>query len=359
MGVNISLVPRKILEQYPDFDEHEAVYKLEDLSVGLEGYIAIHNTNIGPATGGTRMLKYNREKDIITDALRLSKAMTYKCAIADVPFGGGKAVLVQNTIFDRNSYLKSYANALNKLSGQFTTGEDVGISKADVKVMSNFTNFVNGKTNEADDPSPYAARSTLMAMKAAIFSKYETSELNGYAVAIKGIGKVGSVLVDLLIKEGAEVYIADKNETAIQKVKKKYLNKVNICDPKIVHKLDVDIYAPCALGSEFSLKNVLLIKADVICGAANNQLEDKEVGILLHNLGIVYISDYLANSGGLIAIAHELSHKQYSEEKVLSHIDSVYDKVLDIIQKSVDFNIPISQVTDQLAEDKFVISELL
>lgn len=337
--------------KFTDFRNHKLVIELNNPKVGLRGFIAIHDDTLGPAVGGTRMHPYKSENEAIADVLRLSHSMTYKSAIAGMPFGGGKAVIISDPKKGKTKeLLLAYAEEINSLKGQFYTGEDVGLSEDDVEIMLSTSPYLLGRRNLAGDPSPFAALSTLIAMKSACNIVFSSPNLLHRRVAVKGVGKVGLRLVELLDQEGADVVAADIDPIAIAKLTKR-VPRVKIVNSDIIHLQGSDIYAPCALGKEFTLESVDEIRSKIICGAANNQLDTTQVGQKLFDRGIIYIPDYVANSGGLINVVDELNPKGYSSSRVRSEIEKVYALVTKILSISVSEATPPGQISDMIAEE--------
>ena len=341
-------------KKFKEFDNHKLVVKIEDEAVGLKGFIAIHNTNLGtPAVGGTRMLPYKTEKDALKDVLKLSRAMTYKCAIAKVPYGGAKGVIIGNPKKGKTSaLLKAYARKINSLQGQFCTGEDVGITQGDVNTMLEVSEYFIGKPDLAADPSPYAALSTFYAIQSAVQFVHQKDSLRGISVAIKGVGKVGEALIELLYGVGAIVYASDVDKVVLAGVKKKF-PKIKMVDNRKIRAMAVNVYSPCALGDEFSMKNVGKVKAKIICGAANNQLAENNVGDWLFKHNVIYIPDYVANAGGLINVVDELEKDGYKKSRVLERIKEVKTTVKKILDLSVAENRSPHRVADEIAESYF------
>lgn len=309
--MSFKILSKKELKKLDAFDKHESVRYIFDEESKLEGYIAIHNTKLGPAVGGTRMFPYKSREQALNDVLLLSRAMTYKCAVADVNFGGGKTVIIGDPLVVKTKgLLKSYALEIDRLKGKFYTGEDVGISEADVQFLLTFSQYFIGKSSKAADPSPFASLSTFYSIKLASKFIFGNESLANKKVAVKGIGKVGGALVDLLVKENSNVFIADLDEKRCLDFKKKY-PQLEIKDPNEIHKVEAEIYSPCALGGEFTEKTKLEVKAKVICGAANNQLLKDEIGDWFFHNEVIYIPDYVSNSGGLIDVIDELEAGGY------------------------------------------------
>ncbi len=344
---------RKIFENNPEFDGHKLVSTFYEKNIGLKGYIAIHNTTLGPAVGGTRFWIYKNEKDALSDVLRLSKSMTYKCALAGVPFGGGKAVIIANKHTKKNKkFLELYASKINLLNGMFFTGEDVGLTMDDIKILVKHSKYVIGGPKNSGDPSPWAALGVYYSILASVECIYSSRSLYNKKIAVKGLGKVGGGLIKYLYKSGADIYVADIDESRIKYIKKKY-PKIHVVSADRIHKQKVDVYAPCALGKEFTKKTINELQCKIICGAANNQLGTKEDGIRLFKKGILYIPDYLANSGGLINVVSELEKDGYNRKKVSKKVKGIYDTTKKIINTSIKTNRPTSEVADSLAKTYF------
>lgn len=314
-------------------DNHEHLFQISQSDIGLEAYIAIHNTSFGPAVGGTRMYPYISKEEAVTDALRLSKAMTYKCVMANVNFGGGKGVIIGDPRKKSKSLLRGYAEAIQELGGAFYTGEDVGISEGDVQYMLEFSKFFIGKKDKAGDPSPYAALSTFYSMRAASKSLFGPPAIQNRSVVVKGVGKVGGGLVRLLISDGAIVTISDINNEAIRAIRS-FAPTINAVEPLMAHRIECDIFAPCALGNEINKTTIPELKAKIVCGAANNQLATQEDGDGLFNKNILYIPDFIANSGGLINVVEELNPSGYSNFRVEEKIKAIENTVSELIQLS-------------------------
>lgn len=339
--------------KFPQFDDHEAVVFVSDAEIGLRGFIAIHNSNLGPATGGTRYWNYRSEGDALRDVLRLSQAMTYKCALARVPHGGGKGVIIANSHHPRKKQLvAAYAKRINLLNGNFITGEDVGINEDDVRVMLKHTSFIIGKPNVAGDPSPWAALGVFYAMQGALEKVLGSAGVHGRTVAVKGIGKVGFALCGLLYKSGARLVVADIDSSRIRLARREFPG-VKVVSPPEIHRQKVDVYAPCALGDEFNKKTIPQLRCGIICGGANNQLASPEDGFRLHSWGILYVPDYLANAGGLINVAAELDKRGYSRRRVVRKVRGIRNTTKKIIQLSRKQNKPTSEIADRLAESIF------
>jgi leucine dehydrogenase len=325
-----------------------------DLSVNskLKGFIVIHNDNLGPALGGTRIAAYKSAEEALKDALRLSHTMTYKCAIAGLPFGGGKGVIIADPKMSKKEILGEYAKQVDKLQGKFYTGEDVGLEEKDVQYMLKFSPYFIGKTGQAGDPSYFAALSTCDAIKIALDFLFKSSKIQGRKFAVKGAGKTGSFLAKLLAFAGGQVFIYDHDA---KKVKQLMKTSKNIFEAKAkIEELDVDVFCPCALGHDITVDNVDKIKAKIVAGTANNQLTSLEVADALFKRGILYIPDYIANAGGLLDVADELMPGGYSRKHVLKSIDDLQITLKKVLQISKKQNVSPLRIAHEMAEKKFL-----
>lgn len=338
-------------EEY--LQKFENIVELVDPVTGLNGYIVIHTTRAGPALGATRMYPYQSKNEALLDAMRLARGMTYKCAIAKLPHGGGKAVLIGDPKTQKTpALLKKYAQEVTKLSGTFFTGEDVGMFAEDVYFMQQHGPYFIGSKGKAGDSSPYAALGVYYCMQTAIKFLEGSEDLAGKTIAIKGLGKTGSSLVKLLLEAGANVLGADINSLTAAEAQAKF-PQIKLVSPEDIYAVDADIFAPCALGDDVSLKTIDVLKPKIICGVANNQLESREVADLFHQKGFLYIPDYLANAGGLIDVADELEPGGYSKERVLERIKQIKDTCMFVLKASKEKDIAPVRIADSIAEENF------
>jgi leucine dehydrogenase len=316
--------------------EHEQVVFCHDPHSGLNAIIAIHNTTLGPALGGTRLWNYNSHSDAIVDALRLSRGMTYKAAISGLNLGGGKAVIIGDAKQIKSEALwRRYGKFVNSLNGKYITAEDVNTSAPDMEFIAQETTHVTGVPEYmggSGDPSPFTAYGVFMGMKAAAKKAWGNDSLSGKKVVVQGVGHVGQYLVGHLVQDGAKVYISDINQEKIKETKDKF-NSVEVIDGDKIFDLDMDIYAPCALGATVNTESIAKMKCPVIAGAANNQLADENVhGPMLIEKGIIYVPDFLINAGGLINVAAEL--EDYNRERVTGNVEKIYGRTLEILELS-------------------------
>lgn len=337
----------------PSFENHEMIVFCQDKDTGLKAIIAVHDTTLGPALGGTRMWSYKSESEALNDVLRLSRGMTYKAAISGLQLGGGKAVIIGDSRKDKTPEMFiSYGKFIESLNGRYITAEDVGTSTSDMAHVRKSTAHVAGLPKEmggGGDPSPVTAYGTFMGMKAAAKKKWGNDSLKGKKIMIQGVGHVGENLVRLISNEEAVVFISDINKEQLTKISKEYGAK--IVTPEEVYDLDVDIYAPCALGATLNSENIPRLKCSIVSGAANNQLADEDIhGRMLADRGILYAPDFLINAGGLINVFSEL--KGYNQKDALERTKNIYDTTLEIFDKATRDNITTIEAAKKIAEQR-------
>jgi leucine dehydrogenase len=336
-----------------EFDNHELISYLIDRSTGLQGFVAIHNTNLGPAVGGTRYWHYANEYDALKDVLRLSRAMTYKCALAGVPYGGGKAVIMANhQTLKNDKFLKSYAHKINLLRGGFFTGEDVGVTQVDVEKLAKQSPYMIGRKRFAGDPSPWAALGVFHALRAALNEVFGSDDLRNRTIGIEGLGKVGGSLARMIAAEGGRIIAADPNESVVREMKNK-IKGIKFVKPNEVHSQKIDVFSPNALGAEINERTINEFRCQIICGGANNQLQSDHYGAVLQRLGILYIPDYVANAGGLIDVVDELNKSGYSKDRVRKKVLGIRETVSKIIALSKEKKKPMNQVANEMARQIF------
>jgi leucine dehydrogenase len=332
---------------------HEQLVFCNDKETGLKAIIAIHDTTLGPALGGTRMWNYNCDNDAIIDVLRLSRGMTFKAAITGLSLGGGKAVIIGDSSTQKSEALmRKFGEYVNSLGGKYITAEDVGMSASDMVHVKKETDFVTGIPVEmggGGDPSPVTAFGVYMGMKAAAKYKWGSDDLNAKKILVQGVGHVGENLVKHLSDDGADVYINDINEVNLQRVSDLY--NAQIVEGNLIYDLDVDIYSPCALGATINDITIEMFKCEIIAGAANNQLQDEDKhAIRLQEKGILYAPDFLINAGGLINVYSEING--YDREKAISQTRKIYDTTLEIFSKSDEEEITTHQAALRLAMER-------
>ncbi len=333
--------------------DHEQIVFCNDPETGLRSIIAIHNTVLGPALGGTRMWNYANEAEAVHDVIRLSRGMTFKAAISGINLGGGKAVIIGNPATDKSEALwRRYGRFVDSLSGKYITAEDVGTNTEDMEFISMETDYCTGKPEYlggGGDPSPVTAYGTYLGMKAAAKVKWGDDSLKGKRVMVQGVGHVGQYLVGHLIEEGAEVLIADINRKNIKMTMDRY--EVTLVDADKVYEQDMDIYAPCALGATLNDTSIPQLKCGVVAGAANNQMEDeKRHGAMLREKGIAYAPDFLINAGGLINCYVEL--QGYDRERAFGYTEKIYQRTLDIFEKAAQEDITTHEAAERTALER-------
>ena len=332
---------------------HEQIAYFCDPHSGLKGIVAIHNTILGPALGGCRMWNYSSEEEALVDVLRLSKGMTYKAAIAGLNLGGGKAVLIGDSKTQKSENLfRSFGRFVEGLGGRYITAEDVGTSMKDMGHVRMETNYVTGITKTlggSGDPSPVTAYGVYIGMKAAVKQKLKKNSLDGLKVSIQGLGHVGTYLAEYLYNDGVELFVTDIHEDAVENVVKKFgAKKVEL---EQIYDLEVDIYAPCALGATINSDTLSRLNCSIIAGAANNVLKDSERhGLEVLKKGILYAPDYAINAGGLINVSNEL--EGYNRERAFNQAEGIYDTLMDIFRRSERDGIPTNKASDLQAEDR-------
>jgi len=339
-----------VLEQMASMD-HEQVLFCNDQATGLKAIIAVHNTVLGPSLGGTRMWEYRDDSEALTDALRLSRGMTYKSSLAGLNLGGGKAVIIGNSRTQKNEALmRKFGRFVDSLAGKYITAEDVGITTRDMEYVSMETDHVAGLPEYlggSGDPSPVTAYGVYMGMKACAKEQFGSDSLSGKRVLVQGVGHVGEALVGMLVKEGAKVMISDIFQDKIQAIVDEH--GVEVIDVENVYETEMDIYSPCALGATVNDETLSKLKCAIICGAANNQLADEaKHGRAVMDKGIIYAPDYLVNAGGIINCFWEING--YHKEAAMHQTEGIYDTTLDIFKKSAAENIPAYLAANKLAE---------
>lgn len=335
---------------HPEFDDHEQVLFCRDADAGLFAVIAVHSTALGPAAGGCRMHPYPTPGDALTDVLRLSRGMSYKNALAGLPLGGGKSVIVADPARpDKAALLRAFAAHVRSLGGRYWAGVDVGVDGADADVLASRCDYVfthAGQYPDGFNPSHFTSLGGFVGIRAAVRHALGRDHLRGVRVAVQGVGATGGELCRLLYEAGAELVVADPDEAAVRAVVAAY-GAVAV-DPAVVHAADVDVWAPCALGGVVDDGTLPEIKAAVVCGLANNQLAHPRHGAALRDRGITYVPDYVANSGGVIGAApaiYDRLDRSAARERVLA----LEETIAGILARADAEARPPSEVADELA----------
>ena len=319
----------------------------------MRAIIAVHNTKFGPGGGGTRFWSYENDADALTDVLRLSRAMSYKNAMAGLPLGGGKGVILKpHEQFDRKALFESYGRAIEKVGGQYITAEDVGVSPDDMRIIKGQTDFVAGLdegSSASGDPSPVTARGVFYGLQTAIKHRLNKDNFADLSVAVQGLGHVGYALCQHLHYAGAKLIVTDINKGVLEKAKSEF--DAIVVRPQDIHAQDVDVYAPCALGGAINESTIGDIKATIVGGAANNQLKTSEMGGVLRKRGILYCPDYVINAGGIINVAAEVSGK-YDPDWVEIKVSGIRDTLQLIFDRADSKQDSTADVADEMARER-------
>jgi leucine dehydrogenase len=327
------------------FDNHEEVVFVGGEAQGYAGIIAVHSTAIGPAAGGCRIWDYDSADDALTDALRLSRGMTYKNAMADLPLGGGKAVIYRiNT--DRVDAFQKFGEAVEKLNGRYITAEDVGASVADMRAIAGGTSYVAGIPKEhgqaGGDPSPMTALGTFVSINALL-----GGSVQGRTITVQGVGNVGFNLCRLLSEEGAKIVVADVNKANLQRAE---ALDVEIAPVDQIHAVKADVFSPCALGAGLNVKTIPELGAPIICGAANNQLATEADGQRLVERGVTYAPDYVVNAGGIINVSAEYLGE--AADVVEARVRAIAPRLLRVLETAKSENLTPHQAADRIVREK-------
>lgn len=328
----------------------EALHLCTDQKTGLKAIIGVHSTRLGPGLGGTRALTtYASEDEAIVDAMNLARGMTYKAALAGLPHGGGKAVIMlPKERLDRAKLFEAFGRAVDSLGGRYITTEDSGTSPEDMVHVRKATRHVVGLPGASGDPSPVTAFGVVRGMEAAARHVFGKSELKGLRVAVLGVGHVGYALVEELHRRGAKVFVSDVNKERVQQAVKNF-GAIAVHDAELV-SAEADIYAPCALGGAINDHTLPLLRVKLVAGAANNQLAEPRHGKLLAERGITYVPDYAINAGGLINVAQEVVG--YDREKALARAGRIYDTIDALLRRAKETGARPEEVADRMVEEK-------
>jgi leucine dehydrogenase len=336
---------------HPDFDQHDSLHYIQDADSGLKAIIAIHSTALGPAAGGCRRWQYASDDDALTDALRLSRGMSFKNAVAELPFGGGKAVILASDDAPKSPELfQAFGRAVTSLDGRYITAEDVGVNVEDMHEVQKETKFVSGLPQSGDsaggDPSPWTALGVFLGIEAAARFKLGADSLKDLRIAVQGVGNVGIYLCRLLNDAGANILVADVNRTNLKRATDD-LPVTEISPTQIVYA-DVDVLAPCALGNVLTSVTIPKLRASIIAGGANNQLATEDDGARVQDRGILYAPDYVINAGGIINVAHEYRGSG-GEDEVRKDIEKIPGRLQAIFETADASGKPTNIVANELA----------
>ncbi len=345
-----SAPPSEIFELLSRYN-HEQVLFSHEPSCGYRGIIALHDTTLGPALGGTRFWDYSTDRDALIDVLRLSRGMTYKAALAGLNLGGGKAVIIgDNKTRDREMIMRAHGRAVESLGGRYITAEDVGTSVEDMDFVHMETEWVVGMQGRSGDPSPVTAYGTYRGIKACALKKFGTEDLGDRAIAVQGAGHVGYHLCRYLSEEGAKLFVSDIDETRAARTADEL--GAEVVDPSEIYGVDADVFAPCALGAVLNDGTIPLLRVQIVAGAANNQLERAEHDNVLQERGILYAPDYVINAGGLINVYSELAG--WTLERSKRKAGEIHNVLLAIFELAESEGVTSAEAADRLAERRLL-----
>ena len=324
-----------------------------DKASGLRAIIAIDNTSRGPALGGCRCLPYASNEAALTDAIRLARGMTYKAAVTNLAFGGGKSVLIYpENIESREAYFAAFGEFVNSLGGRYITAIDSGTSNEDLEIVASKTPYVAGLKAEGfptGDPSPFTALGVFHGLQAAVKHQLQRDSLDGVHIAVQGLGHVGHSLAKLAHEQGARLTISDINADAVSQAASEF--GAAVAAPEEIHRVECDVFAPCALGAILNETTIPELSCRIIAGAANNQLAEIERdGTSLHKRGILYAPDYVINAAGLIYATEQ--YQRTSEAEAVEKIATINDTLAIIFDRASTSDRPTSEVADELAEER-------
>ena len=342
-----------MIYQHPDFDQHEQVIFCHDPDVGLRAIIALHSTALGPAAGGCRMHPYASEEDALTDVLRLSKGMTYKNAAAGLPLGGGKCVIIADPDDPQKpDLLRAFAHHIQSLQGRYWTAIDVGVGPEDADIMAETCDYIFARASQYEEgfnPSSFTAYGGFIGIKASVKAALGKDDLKDVRVAIQGLGATGYALSKHLHEAGALLTVTDVKQEAIDRAVHEF--GATAIAPDSIHKADVDVFAPCALGAILNDETIPEMKANIICGLANNQLKEMKHGKILADKGITYVPDYVVNAGGMMGASTAI-FSELSREKSLKQIETLDKTITAIIDRAMSEGQTTAEIADQIVEER-------
>lgn len=334
------------------FRGHEQLAYFDDKETGLKVFIAVHDTTLGPGAGGCRMWPYESEMDALNDALRLSRGMSYKNAMAGLPLGGAKAVIIANSKTDKSEKLfKAFGKCVEKMGGKYITAEDVGMTTEDMMTIASETKFVAGLPHgdhASGDPSPFTARGVYNGIRAAVKYKIGKDSLEGLTVAVQGVGHVGLYLCEHLHKDGAKIIVSDIVQEHLDEAVEKY--GATVVAPDEILSVKCDVLSPCALGAVLNDDTIPNLKTTIIAGGSNNQLASDGHGVRLMDRGVLYAPDYVINAGGIINVSGETSGN-YDLQNINQKVDNIYDTLIHIFERADAEKRPTNVVADEMAEE--------
>ncbi|MFY9286403.1 MAG: Leu/Phe/Val dehydrogenase [Tissierellaceae bacterium] len=338
----------KIFDYLEEHDFEQLVF-CQDRATGLKAIIAIHDTTLGPALGGLRILDYKSEEEAIIDVTRLARGMTYKNAAVGVNLGGGKSVIIGDPKEIKSEELfRAFGRFIESLGGRYITAEDMNTTTQDMAYVNSETDHVVGLEGKSGDPSPVTAFGIFRGIQAAVNEVYGSDDLTGKRVAVQGLGAVGYKLCKDLHEAGAQLIVTDTKKASIKQVVEE-MGAIGVA-PDEIYGVDCDVFAPCAIGAIINDFTVDQLKCKIVAGSANNQLAEARHGQILHEKGILYVPDYVINSGGVINVDEEI--KGYNRERAMSRAAAIYDSVKRVFEIAKRDGIPTSEAADRMAEER-------
>jgi len=340
----------EIFSKMEEYDYEQLIF-CQDKSSGLKAIIAIHDTTLGPALGGTRIYDYKTDEEAIIDALRLARGMTYKNAAAGLELGGGKAVIIGDPKKIKSKALfRAFGRFVEGLNGRYITGEDMNMTQQDAAYVNCETNYIVGLETGSGNPSPITAYGVFKGMQAAVNEIYGSDDLKGKTVAVQGLGAVGRILAELLHEAGAKLIVTSRDQAKVGKAVAEL--GATAVGPDEIYGVECDVFSPCAIGAIINDKTIEQLKCRIIAGAANNQLAEPRHGDILHEKGILYVPDYIINSGGVINIIDDISGREYSKENAMKNTARIYDTCKKVFELAKREGIPTYKAADKMAEDR-------
>ena len=317
---------------------------------GMQAIIAIHNTKRGPALGGCRFIEYTSDENALVDALRLAQGMSYKAAMADLPLGGGKSVIIKpKGPFSRTDYMQSFGEFVESLGGEYITALDSGTELSDMDIISEQTSFLASKTTDYGDPSPHTVDGVIEGIKAACYFYFNKKDLTDLKMAIQGLGHVGRGITEKLQALAVQCFVPDTNPIAYQG-----LENVTFVSTHEIHQVECDVFVPCALGGIINAETIQQLRCKIIAGAANNQLLDTPCAYELHQRNILFAPDYVINAGGLIFAAGK--YLKTPDAEIQAQIHQIYHRLIDIFTIAQENDVPPSIMVDRIAKEKIGVS---
>lgn len=340
----------KLFNKLEEYD-YEQLVVCQDKSSGLKAFIAIHDTTLGPALGGARILDYETEEEAIEDALRLARGMTYKNAALGLDLGGAKAVIMGDPKKIKSEELfRAFGRFVEGLNGRYITAEDMNTTTQDVDWIKKETDYVVGFDGGSGNPSPITAYGVFRGIQAAINEIYGSDDLNGRSVALQGLGTVGRPLAELLYEAGVKLYVTTRDQGKIDKAVEE-LGAIAVGLDEI-YGVECDVFSPCARGAIINDKTIDQLKCKIIAGSANNQLAESKHGDILEEKGILYVPDYIINSGGVINVTADIFGKEYNRENALANTAKIYDACKKVFEIAKRDSIPTYKAADIMAEER-------